>query len=416
MITPELLPFALKSAGLTAAFYLWYLAFLRRNPRFSLIRVYLLAALGLPLIFPLFRLELFANPVETTASLWLETIQIGANPNLSANNSGSWLLFVYLLGAGLLALLFGWRMARLIYWISRSEREKFQGYTLIRTHGKVPTSSFLNYLFWDEKFELSSPQSQQLLAHELCHMRQFHSLDLLFAEMLKVVFWFNPFIWLLQKELKQNHEYLADQAALAAGQKENYAALLLHSILPAPSFVLSHSFFQPQIKNRIIMMNKKKSSRHLLGFLTVLPLAGILFLTTSCTAPTADAADLTNLPTGQHDPETKAKTDADSPDAASFAELDQQPQPLNLSEVVTSNGYPEAAKKAEIEGKVILRVKVDQEGNYAEHEVLKDPHPFLTKHVESYVNQLKFSPGLKDGKAVTTWVTIPFQFKLPAQK
>ena len=75
-------------------------------------------------------------------------------------------------------------------------------------------------------------------------------------------------------------------------------------------------------------------------------------------------------------------------------------------------GYPPMAKEAEIEGKVILRVQVNKNGNYVKHIKIKDPHPLLTKAVEDQIHNLKFTPGVQAGKPIKVWVTIPFDFKL----
>lgn len=75
-------------------------------------------------------------------------------------------------------------------------------------------------------------------------------------------------------------------------------------------------------------------------------------------------------------------------------------------------GYPPIAKDAEITGKVIVRILVDEDGNYVRHIVLKDPHPILTKSVTDHLSILKFRPAISEGKPVKFWVTMPFQICL----
>jgi protein TonB len=95
-----------------------------------------------------------------------------------------------------------------------------------------------------------------------------------------------------------------------------------------------------------------------------------------------------------------------------FSYNEKEPMPVNMSEVAALIGYPAMAKEANIEGKVTLRVKVDKNGKYAKHIVVKDPHPILTKAVTDKISNLVFTPGIQSGKPVAVWVTIPFNFEL----
>ena len=92
--------------------------------------------------------------------------------------------------------------------------------------------------------------------------------------------------------------------------------------------------------------------------------------------------------------------------------IGEEPRPINMDKFRKDCGYPAQAIEAEIEGKVIVRVLVDEEGKYLEHVVLKDPHPVLTKRVESKLNVLRFTPGIQGNKPVMVWVTIPVDFQL----
>ncbi|MEY3444273.1 MAG: hypothetical protein RLZZ519_2554 [Bacteroidota bacterium] len=95
-----------------------------------------------------------------------------------------------------------------------------------------------------------------------------------------------------------------------------------------------------------------------------------------------------------------------------FVLLEKEPAPVNLDQLKGLIGYPPMAKEAEIEGKVIVRVQVDKNGQYVKHLVIKDPHPILTKAVTDKINMLNFTPGIQAGKPIKVWVTIPFDFKL----
>jgi periplasmic protein TonB len=106
---------------------------------------------------------------------------------------------------------------------------------------------------------------------------------------------------------------------------------------------------------------------------------------------------------------------AKEPAPTDFVEVEQEATPLNMQEVKTKIVYPAIAKEAALEGKVVVRVLVDERGNYAKHVVIKDPHALLTNEVVSKVNLLKFTPAVSKGKPVKMWVTIPFDFRLPRE-
>jgi periplasmic protein TonB len=95
-----------------------------------------------------------------------------------------------------------------------------------------------------------------------------------------------------------------------------------------------------------------------------------------------------------------------------FILLEKEPQAVNLDELKKLIGYPPLAKEGEIQGKVVLRVMVDKNGDYVKHIVLDSPHPILTRAVESKIDQLKMTPGIQAGKPIKVWVTLPFKFTL----
>ncbi|MFN8393682.1 MAG: energy transducer TonB [Bacteroidia bacterium] len=92
---------------------------------------------------------------------------------------------------------------------------------------------------------------------------------------------------------------------------------------------------------------------------------------------------------------------------------ESMPAVINMQEVAGRIGYPAEAKANKIEGRVIIRVLVDTEGNVIDHQLVKDPHKLLSDAVLAHAKELKFTPAKDKGKTVKAWVTIPFQFKLP---
>lgn len=92
--------------------------------------------------------------------------------------------------------------------------------------------------------------------------------------------------------------------------------------------------------------------------------------------------------------------------------LDKEPVPLNMSDVKRAIGYPEEARKKEIEGKVMVQLLIDEEGNYLKHKFVQRVHPILDEAVSKKIHLLKFTPAILEGAPSICWVTAPFEFKL----
>jgi protein TonB len=102
----------------------------------------------------------------------------------------------------------------------------------------------------------------------------------------------------------------------------------------------------------------------------------------------------------------------EEPDPEAFIFVSEEPQPLNMDDVRKIIGYPDIARDAGIEGQVVVRVLVDEQGNYRKHKMIKKVHPILADAVEKNLHKLKFSPAIQGNKPIKFWVNIPFRFKL----
>jgi N-acetylmuramoyl-L-alanine amidase len=136
--------------------------------------------------------------------------------------------------------------------------------------------SFFRWLFWNQKIELKSEKGEKVFRHELFHIEQKHSFDILYLEFLTIIFWMNPFLHLIKKETKVIHEFLADRFAINQGGKWEYAELLLMQSLNTEHH-LTNPFFYNQIKRRIAMItSSQKTSYKYLRKIMVLPVAAIV--------------------------------------------------------------------------------------------------------------------------------------------
>ena len=125
---------------------------------------------------------------------------------------------------------------------------------------------------------------RNIIAHEAEHARQWHSADLLLAEIQKICLWFNPFAWIHQKLVQENLEYLADRAVLDNGfEKKQYQYNLLNTAMRAQELPLTNSFAQSLLKKRIKMMNRKPS--HYLVWMKYAGLIALIYLSSAFVAP-----------------------------------------------------------------------------------------------------------------------------------
>jgi TonB-dependent SusC/RagA subfamily outer membrane receptor len=250
-----------------------YYHLLLRNKKFHLYnRYYLLAAAVLSMLVPFLNIPVYFSGANTRP-VWLQNISdISAASYIftvpvqhTASTLFTWnniLVSLYIL----IAVFVSWRFISAVLSIRRIigkyKVEKLDAVYFINTEEKGTPFSFFRWLFWNKKIQLDSPEGQQILRHELFHIKQKHSVDIIFIEMLTAIFWINPFFHLIKKELTTIHEFLADQSAVNENEKWNYAELLLAHLLGSPTLRLTHPFFHNQIKRRIAMITSSQKPKY----------------------------------------------------------------------------------------------------------------------------------------------------------
>lgn len=188
------------------------------------------------------------------------------------------LLILYISGI----IFFCFRLVYLLYWIrktiSNSRVEKKSNHINVNVQKEMPPFSFFNYVFINKE-AISPKDYEQIIAHEIIHVRQKHSLDLICAHVITVLQWFNPLVWLLQKAIKTNHEYIADRKVVEQGfEIIDYQSLLLSQLISIRSVELVNNFNLISIKKRLAMMTKIKSSfKAKMKAIFVVPITIILF-------------------------------------------------------------------------------------------------------------------------------------------
>jgi len=271
-------------SGLMMGYY-WLVL---RNKRFHQYnRFYLLGVLGAAWLIPLIKIQWNKPMASESTAMNLLNIVADNNAALEANiaQSGyqfSWesaaiglyfLVAVFILGT----LLFGlFKVYRLLQqYPCKSVGEVF----LILTHVKGAPFSFFQYIFWHESIDLKTDAGKQMLEHELTHVKEKHSLDKILIQLVLVVGWFNPFFWLLKKEMELIHEFIADKKAVQTGDTASLAQMLLTAAYPQQYYAFTNPFFFSPIKRRLKMITNNQNPRFsYLRRLIVLPLLAFVVI------------------------------------------------------------------------------------------------------------------------------------------
>ncbi len=276
--------YILKSAAWLAGFALIYLLFLRNERFLRLKRAYLVAGILLSLMLPFvtlhYRVELPAPVVQETqvASMAQTPVPEVDTVHHDQKSPAGLFLMVYACGMILFLVRTLLHFFRLYHALRTGSVIRTGDAVMVRTEKYTSAFSFFNYVFINPS--VSEREAREILNHEMVHLRQKHWFDLLLVEMMSLIQWMNPFVWIYSALVRQNHENLADEEALQnTSDPAGYRAALLNQVFNARLISLSNSFNFSFYTNRFEMMKKKTYSPYRkLKLLLVLPLtAGILF-------------------------------------------------------------------------------------------------------------------------------------------
>ena len=203
--------------------------------------------------------------------------EVTVNTNATLSRFSLWQVVgdIYLLGVGVMMLLFLFKLGKLVALIIRSPKRKMSGCTAVFTGRDQGSFSFFRYAFFPN--ENVDPD---IMRHEMSHISHHHSWDILFAEVMMILQWFNPFIYLYKKELQSLHEYQADRDVVATGvDKKNYMMLILQQCTAVDFSGMSNNFSLILTKKRIKMITRNEKAKGLWWrLLATLPVLAILMI------------------------------------------------------------------------------------------------------------------------------------------
>ena len=468
----QLLAYSLTSSILLACLYLVYKWALSSENYHKVNRIVLwtiyLSSLGLPLVWKTLPLIFASAPASQVVMIDIDPIPIVAVDVDESSPSDYWIFMAvcaYLVGMGVVVMLTAANFVKLYGIIRRGEKITVDGRKVILTDDDsvAPFSFCKTIVIPRVDFRQYGPM---IMMHEKSHVEFCHWIDLLFAQAVCVLQWFNPAAWLMREELKTIHEYQADDRVISSGVNvKDYQMLLIKKAVGARFPSLANSLNHSKLKKRITMMyNQKTSRRRALRPLLLLPALGAAFwisqlpavasalsTVSSAELPSAVSADkvsenpsdkqvtVTTLPstsgrvmnvttvstggaaTASAVPTPSVATDekAAATDSAEKAEVstvvEQMPEfpggSRALMEYVVANlQHPKGTEN--ISGRVVLKFVVEKDGSIGDVQVIRSLDPRLDAEAIRVVKSFpKWTPGIKDGKSVAVWYAIPITFR-----
>ena len=344
-----------KVSVVSMLLYLCYILFFSKDTFYFRNRIFLIGLLLLSIIIPL--LNVFNQPAAESSVEYTDSIKsiILSGSSLEATISekitsfdlNSILIWIYFLVTGLFLARIINSVAHTFMIIRKGVMQNTRFPRVVLSEMDHPPFSFYPYVVIPRK-TCESSYYPEILNHETAHIRQGHTFDLLYSELLIAILWFNPFMWLIKREIVLNHEYLADNLSLknSCNVKEYQYKLLNipNSLINVP---LAHNF-SSLIKNRIVMINKKPTSNYaILKNLIILPVVAVLFVLFSFKPNNS----LTN--SGNQKPLFSRTSESEI-----------------LVFLAKNTGYPQEARISSDTGKVFVVVKMNKGG------VIKDCKAF----------------------------------------
>ncbi len=423
----------LKTALLLAGFYAFFMLFMRKTTLFRLNRAVLLAGTVACLLLPLVRINVSPSaPVADYLPLRIvlpETVVGGGNVSESATGGWDWkaLLYgVYAVGFTVVLISAAVSLGRIRKIIRQYKgvRYCYDGKRYVMLHiveHDLPSFSFMNHVVISRSDYDGYPE---ILTHECAHTGHHHSADMLFMSLVCALQWFNPLVWMMRSELRMMHEYEADEAVLKQGvDATQYQLLLVRKAVGDSRFLIANSFGHSKLKNRIAMIRKVKTTKWAaLAYIACLPLllAAMSFNAMDGGNDAMSGTDTLTALAGSVELVAAGPESADTAKVYEYFALDVPPK-FNGGDArqefpqwfYTRLVYPEDARDAGMEGRVIVQFQINKDGSVSDISILEGVCESIDNEVIRVVSESPdWTPGYIDGKPVKVTYAFPVLFQL----
>ena len=276
--------YLLNSAACLAILLLFYKLLLENETMHQFKRFYLLGSLFVSLVIPYITFTTYVELSPTSINSISEgSMIISESISSTGINWATLLWIIYGLGVLVFSIKFFKNLTEILLRIKQNPKLKNNRFINVLLQDNIAPHTFFSYLFFNKDKYFNKQIPQEVIVHEEAHARQLHSLDILLVELLQLVFWFNPLIYLTKNAIKLNHEFLADQSVIKNGIETSiYQRTLLAFSSNAQSSKLANAFNYSSIKKRFTVMKTHTSKRIIWSKrLLLLPLLAVLLFSFS---------------------------------------------------------------------------------------------------------------------------------------
>ena len=411
-------------------FYALYKLVCTRDTLFNSRRLILMLALILPFIIPLIDIREWMETRDSLVMLtnfdYSTTIPeivvgtAGTEPGNQVFVISEWIKNIYIAGILALSVRLIVQAISLYLIILRTPEKTVNGIRIKCMKDKSGPFSFFNWIFLNPD-NVKEEEMSEILTHEMAHVRQKHSIDVIISELVNICCWINPFAWLMKREVRLNLEFLADRKVMDAGFATKSYQYHLLGLTYSHKYGLSNNFNFSHLKQRIIMMNKKKTNGagHIKYALFAIPAFALLLAgNISCSSEATKTDDVkekaaTEKPEVVEIPAEKADTKDEV-----FMVVEQMPEfPGGIQELMSflskNTKYPASAMAKNVQGRVIVQFVVEKDGTPTEFKVIRSVDPDLDAEALRVMKEMpKWKPGMQRGQVVRVKYTVPVTFRI----
>lgn len=378
----------------TGLLYLIYVSLLKKRINGNFSRGFILVGTFIFSVLAFVSIDSTTKSIATDAYLiTLPETAVGENNDPTFPITINWLLIVYIIPALMVSFVFIRNMIKLFQLGKIGKVIVENGISFTENPNIRFPFSFGSRIYLPTGMDEKS--KALVIEHEMVHINHYHTADVILFELLKIFGWFNPFYYLLEKELRQAHEFTADEVVLQNGtSSEQYCKALLSCALVGMKVPVNY-FNGSQIKTRIYMMNKKKNVRQ-----AVVLFSAAVLMVVGISATTPNLIGMEEKP------------------MVIVSEPDKMPEFPGGNEgmtkfIINTLKYPETAKKAKVEGRVMVKFVVDEKGKVVNPSILKGIGSGCDEEALRTVKLMPdWKPGEKEGKPVAVEMILPIAFKL----
>lgn len=414
-----ILPYIIKSALVLALLYICIMPLLEKETFHRLNRIIILGCLILSFIVPFIHFTGGTNP---TVNMVRQAVQL---PEIMIDGNGSeqsiWnladiMICIYIIGVVAIFTMTVVQTVSLILRLRKCEHiTDNSGNIIVLTDYAISPFCFFHYIVMSHDDYTNNRGF--ILTHEQEHIRLHHYIDLVVLQLATIIQWFNPFVWLIGKNLKAIHEFEVDEAVLNKGiDATKYQQFLVIKAVGNRLQPFANNLNKESLKRRIIMMNQKKSNRWMmLKALFVIPVATLavsVFANTSDMSSMAKAANTTTNSISTNNMQTKQS------DSKVFVAVEVMPQFKGgnkaLMEYLMMNvKYPESAAKAKQQGRAVVGFVVRKDGTVSDVYIVKSTgYDVLDNEAMRVVKSMPaWEPGKQKGKPVDVKYFVPITFR-----